>query len=106
MDGFKEMVKMIKTKDEIINMISARIGEDNSDEAIGLLEDITDTLNDYETRTADSTNWKEKYETNDKEWRDKYKERFMSGDSSKDEEIIDEEEKPKRYAFEDLFKEG
>lgn len=106
MDGFKEMVKMIKSKDEIINMISARIGEDNSDEAIGLLEDITDTLNDYETRTADSTNWKEKYETNDKEWRDKYKERFMSGDSSKDDEIIDEEEKPKRYSFEDLFKEG
>lgn len=105
MDGFKEMVKMIKTKDEIINMISARIGEDNSDEAIGLLEDITDTLNDYETRTADSTNWKERYETNDKEWRDKYKERFMSGDSSKDDEII-EEEKPKRYSFEDLFKEG
>ena len=97
---------MIKTKDEIINMISARIGEDNSDEAIGLLEDITDTLNDYETRTADSTNWKEKYETNDKEWRDKYKERFMSGDSSKDDIIIEEEEKPKRYAFEDLFKEG
>lgn len=97
---------MIKSKDEIINMISARIGEDNSDEAIGLLEDITDTLNDYETRTADSTNWKEKYETNDKEWRDKYKERFMSGDSSKDDEIIDEEEKPKRYSFEDLFKEG
>lgn len=105
MDGFKEMVKMIKTKDEIINMISARIGEDNSDEAIGLLEDITDTLNDYETRTADSTNWKEKYETNDKEWREKYKERFMSGDSSEDERI-EEEEKPKRYAFEDLFKEG
>ena len=97
---------MIKTKDEIINMISARIGEDNSDEAIGLLEDITDTLNDYETRTADSTNWKEKYETNDEEWRNKYKVRFMSGDSSQDEKIIEEEEKPKRYAFEDLFKEG
>lgn len=87
-------------------MISARIGEDNSDEAIGLLEDITDTLTDYETRTADSTNWKQKYEDNDKEWRDKYKERFMSGDSSKDEQIIEEEEKPKRYTFEDLFKEG
>lgn len=98
---------MIKTKDEIISMISARIGEDNSDEAIGLLEDITDTLTDYETRTADSTNWKERFEANDKEWRDRYKERFMSGDPSKDETIIDEEEEPERkYTFEDLFKEG
>ena len=97
---------MIKTKDEIISMISARIGEDNSDEAIGLLEDVTDTLNDYETRTADSTNWKERYETNDKEWREKYKERFMSGDSSTDEVIVEEEEEPKRYTFEELFKEG
>ena len=96
---------MIKTKDEIISMISSRIGEDNSDEAIELLEDVTDTLNDYETRTADSTNWKEKYETNDKEWREKYKERFMSGDSSTD-EVITEEEEPKRYTFEELFKEG
>ena len=96
---------MIKTKDEIINMISARIGEDNSDEAIELLEDVTDTLNDYETRTADSTNWKEKYETNDKEWREKYKERFMSGDPSKDDEFIEEEEKekPKSYNYDDLF---
>lgn len=88
-------------------MISARIGEDNSDEAIGLLEDITDTLNDYEERTADNTNWKERYEANDKEWRDKYKERFMSGDTSKDEEIIDEEEEPERkYTFEELFTKG
>ena len=98
---------MIKTKDEIISMISARIGEDNSDEAIGLLEDVTDTLTDYETRTADSTNWKERYEANDKEWRDKYKERFMSGDSSKDEQIIDEEKEPERkYTFEELFTKG
>ena len=98
---------MIKTKDEIISMISARIGEDNSDEAIGLLEDITDTLTDYETRTADSTNWKERYEANDKEWRDRYKERFMSGDPSKDETIIEEEEEPERkYTFEELFTKG
>lgn len=87
-------------------MISARIGDDNSDEAIELLEDVTDTLNDYETRTADSTNWKEKYETNDREWRDKYKERFMSGDSSEDDKFIEDEEEPKRYTFEELFKEG
>lgn len=97
---------MIKSKDELISMISARIGEDNSDEALSLLEDVTDTLTDYETKTADSTNWQQKYEENDKEWRNKYKERFMSGSDSVDDEIIEPEPEPKRYSFEDLFKEG
>lgn len=97
---------MIKSKDELISMISARIGEDNSDEALSLLEDVTDTLTDYETKTADSTNWQQKYEENDKEWRNKYKERFMSGSETIDDEIIDPEPEPRRYSFEDLFKEG
>lgn len=97
---------MIKSKDELISMISARIGEDNSDEALSLLEDVTDTLTDYETKTADSTNWQQKYEENDKEWRNKYKERFMSGSETIDDEIIEPEPEPRRYSFEDLFKEG
>lgn len=97
---------MIKSKDELISMISARIGEDNSDEALSLLEDVTDTLTNYETKTADSTNWQQKYEENDKEWRNKYKERFMSGSDPIDDEIIEPEPEPKRYSFEDLFKEG
>ena len=96
---------MIKTKDELIEMVTKRIGEDTSDEAIAFLEDVTDTLNNYETITADNTNWKEKYEENDKEWRTKYKERFMNGDPSHDDEII-EEETEKKYTFDSLFKEG
>ena len=97
---------MIRSKDELITMISQRIGEDNSDEAITLLEDISDTLTDFESKTADSTNWKEKYEENDKEWRDRYKERFMNGDAPDDKPFDEDDEAPKRYSFEDLFKEG
>ena len=97
---------MIKSKDEIISMISQQIGEDNSDEAISLLEDITDTLNDYETKTNDSTNWKQKYEDNDKEWRERYMERFMSGSSDEiDEDIIDEPTE-RKYTFDELFTKG
>lgn len=98
---------MIKSKDELISMISERIGEDNSDEAISLLEDVSDTLADFETRTADTTNWKQKYEENDKEWRDKYKERFMSGtpaDAVEDEP--DDDPEPKKYSFDELFTKG
>lgn len=97
---------MIRTKDELISMISQRIGEDNSDDAITLLEDISDTFTDFENKTADATNWKEKYEENDKEWRDRYKERFMNGESEHDESFDEDDEEPKRYSFDDLFKEG
>ena len=41
---------MIRTKDELISMISQRIGEDNSDDAITLLEDISDTFTDFENK--------------------------------------------------------
>lgn len=94
---------MIKTKDELISMISARIGEDNSDESIALLEDISDTLTDYENRTADSTNWKQKYEENDNEWRVKYKERFMNGGSEEEDKNIEPDVEEKKYTFESLF---
>lgn len=96
---------MVRSNEEIISMISQRIGEDNSDEAISLLEDISDTLNDYDARTKDATDWRKRYEDNDKEWRDKYKERFMSGDSNDDEDEIEEPE-VKKYTFDSLFKEG
>ena len=97
---------MIRSKDELITMLSERIGEDNSDEAIALLEDFSDTFDDYESRTADSTNWKEKYEANDKEWRDKYKERFMSGESSQYEDVEDDVAEENKLTFDSLFKEG
>lgn len=71
---------MVKTKEEILKAIKDRIGEDTSDEAIAFLEDITDTLNDYENKTKDETDWKAKYEENDKEWRNKYRDRFFNGD--------------------------
>lgn len=99
----------IKTKDELINNIKTFIGENDSDEALALLEDVSDTFADFETKTADSTDWKSKYEENDKAWRTKYKERFSApiksqddsndGDSINDDDI--EDDKP--LTFENLF---
>ena len=95
----------IKTKQEILEQINARFSEDNSDEAISMIEDITDTLNDFETRAnGDGIDWKSKYEENDKEWRNKYKERFFNAepnDNNLDEPDTDSN-KPMSYA--DLFK--
>ena len=96
---------MIKTKDEIIEKISAVIGEDNSEAAISLLEDVTDTLDDYESKTKDSTDWKNKYEENDREWRQKYRERFL--EKSDDNEAEDEigEDEPEVLTYDALFTE-
>lgn len=85
---------MVKSRDEILEIIRGRIGDDNSDEALSFIEDITDTVNDYESRLADSTDWKTKYEENDKNWRERYKERFFSNEIDETEittnEVVDE----------------
>lgn len=92
----------IRTRDEIMETIRARIGESTDDNDISFLEDMTDTLNDYETRISDSGNWKERYEENDREWRERYKERFFNDENSPEPDPKQEEHKvPKTY--EDLF---
>lgn len=96
----------IKTKEEILDLIKGKLKDDTSDEALALIEDVTDTLGDLETRTKDSDEWKNKYETNDKEWRERYKARFFNEPVQDESEIIEKkveiEEHPK--TFEDLFK--
>jgi len=98
----------IKSKDEILEQIQERFGEDTSDETISFLEDVTDTFTDLETRASgDGVDWKAKYEENDNEWRQKYRDRFFSpevndneGDTVVDTNL-DDNEPPK--TFDDLF---
>lgn len=69
----------VKTKKEILETIKTRLGDDQSDEALMFIEDVSDTFDDYEQRVkGDGNDWKKKYEENDTEWRKKYKERFFS----------------------------
>ena len=98
----------IKSKEEILEQIQSRFGEDTSDETISFLEDVTDTFTDLETRAScDGVDWKAKYEENDNEWRQKYRDRFFSpevtdneGDTVVDTNL-DDNEPPK--TFDDLF---
>lgn len=97
----------VKTRDEIVEAVRERIGEDTSDEAISLLEDVTDTFTDYETRVADKTDWKSKYNELDASWRKKYMERFSgkTGEEVKkeQEEQIKDDSEPR--TFDELFTE-
>lgn len=94
----------VRTREEILESIRARVGEQTDDETIAFLEDVTDTLTDFETRAnGDGENWEQRYKDNDAEWRKKYTERFFSSEPAEHVEtkLKDEEMKPK--TFEDLF---
>lgn len=96
----------VRTKDELLEIIKGRIGDDSSDETISFLEDITDTLSDYEEKAtnSDTEDWKTKYEENDKMWREKYRERFFSKEVDKEDEDFSEDE-VKSLSYDDLFEE-
>ena len=62
-------------------------------------------MDDYETKTNDTTDWKEKYETNDKEWREKYKARFFKPSEKDDEpDLPDDDGEDVPMTFDELFK--
>lgn len=97
----------VKTREEILESFKTRLGENPDDESISFLEDITDTLDDFEKRAnGDGTDWKNKYEENDANWRKKYTERFFSGEPNPEpnpEPKLEPDNTPR--TFSDLFKE-
>lgn len=93
----------VKTREEILESFKTRLGENPDDESISFLEDVTDTLDDFEKRAnGDGTDWKSKYEENDANWRKKYTERFFS-DEPEPEPEPNPDNTPR--TFSDLFKE-
>lgn len=97
----------VRTREEILTTLRGVIGENDSDDALTLLDDITDTMSDLENRSKnDGTDWKKKYEDNDANWRKKYRDRFFSGGSDDDDDEPDPHPRGKNYTFENLFKEG
>lgn len=94
----------VKTREEIIEEVKARIGEQTDDETIAFLEDVTDTLTDLETRAkGDGTDWKIKYEENDAEWRKRYTERFYSSAPDDNTPPPKPDDTPKPKTFAELF---
>ena len=87
-------------------LIKTHIGEKTDDETLKLLEDYSDTLDDYEKRiSGDGTDWKAKYEENDKAWREKYQARFFNKEVISEGERLEQQlsEPPAKREFGDLF---
>lgn len=98
----------VLTKNELMEKVKNFLGDNTSDEALEIIEDISDTV-----EAGSSEDWKQKYEENDKKWREKYRDRFFNGDDddsdiekskeTENKETVKEQEKPLTY--ENLFKE-
>lgn len=65
----------VRTRDEILAAIRSLLGDDTSDDALTIIEDIDDTFRDYETRTGED--WKGKYDELNSQWRKRYRDRFF-----------------------------
>ena len=102
----------IVKKEEYLNLLRERLGDSTDDCDLKLLEDFSDTYDDMfsQLNNKDETDWKAKYEQNDKEWREKYRARFF--DSTTDNENKEPEPKDNdddnesNVTFDDLFKKG
>lgn len=98
----------VKSRDELLNALKVTIGDSTEESALSLLEDFTDTLNDYEEKNKDKTDWKSKYEENDNAWKKRYKERFFNdgdnGDTGEDDDKPDDTNHNTPKTFADLFK--
>lgn len=98
---------MVLTREELMQRITDRIGDDTSDEAITLLEDVTDTYDDMAARAADQTDWERRYNDLDQSWRQRYIDRFngrVEDDSDFGEEQKDADETYEApHTYEELF---
>lgn len=96
---------MVKTKDEIMEEIRAYIGDRSDDQTIALVENISDTIDDY----AAHGDYDTKLMAVEEEWRKKYMERFFEGDKEeKISEVKEEKEdndKSEEIKIEDLYTE-
>lgn len=94
----------IVSKEDLIKRLSEKFGNDNSDEVIQLTEDLSDTLNDFDSRIKDTEDWKTKFEENDNMWRKKYKDRFLeSTDGNDNESHEQDDDENTSVTFNDLF---
>lgn len=97
---------MVKSKEEIIASLKSIIGEDNSDEAITLLEDVTDTLSvDNSAITAELEEMKQKYTDLDNEWRKRYRDRFYGDVDTSEDDVLKDALAPQALTYDSLFEE-
>lgn len=89
------------SKNELIEKVRKYVGDRTDDETIEIIEDISDSID-----SSDADEWKQKFEENDKMWREKYISRFLEKKEDELDTPTEHDEEEKEYnSFEDLFEE-
>mgnify|MGYP006954106390 CR=1 FL=1 len=87
------------SKEKLLEKVREYVGDRTDDETIEIIEDISDSFD-----STDADEWKQKYDENDKMWRDKYISRFYDKKEEEFETPNEDEEEEKDYtSYEDLF---
>jgi len=95
----------IKTKEELLASLKQTFGDNTDDATLSLIEDVTDTYDDLNSKAKpDGKDWKTEAERIDKEWRQKYHDRFFNPVEDEKDPLDAGDPEPKKYRFEDLFK--
>lgn len=101
---------MIRTREEIMDSLRSVLGEDNdNDETLSLLEDVTDTITDLESKATGTINVKEtpEYLELERTWRKCYHDRFFGSVDNNDPDDPDDQGNPQEdhspRSFDDLF---
>ena len=89
---------MVRSVEEMMDIVRQRIGDSTEDSDISFIEDISDTLN------AGNSEELEKLKSENEELRKKYRDRFFEKKEVKEEET-EKEEEAEKITFEDLLKE-
>lgn len=88
----------IKTREELMSDLSTLLGENDSDEALAFIQDMSDTLS--ESGAARISQLEQQVKDTDAAWRKRYRETFFSGKP----ETVEEDEQPKKpRTFAELF---
>lgn len=90
---------MKRSLEEILEKTKTILGDNTSDEALSLIEDITDSY------SLPEVDWEQKYNENDAMWRQKYRDRFYSGVPQEKEDFFEDEKPSIKTKFEELFEE-
>lgn len=90
----------IRTTAEIMEGIRTRIGDSTEDADLTFIEDVNDTLQSM----SEGESWRQKYEENDKAWRQRYRDRFFGTNADDPEPDPEPEVQKKKYTFDNLFK--
>lgn len=91
----------VLNRDELTARLKEMFGDQDDDKSLSFMEDLTDTIDNYESNS--NSNRVHELETEVNELKEKYRQRFFTPKEEQVDEPEPEAEPPKKLTFESLF---